>query len=136
VLDIGSATGYSAAVLSRLAGHVVALESDKAFVATARERLPKVGAANCKVIEGPLPAGHAAEAPYDVILIEGAVDQIPAVLFEQLADGGRLIAVEGRGNAAAARLHVKEEATVSQRFGFNCSIQPLSEFRKTSEFVF
>ncbi|KQT48929.1 protein-L-isoaspartate O-methyltransferase [Aureimonas sp. Leaf454] len=136
VLDVGATTGYSAAILCRLAASVVALESDAALAAIARDVLPTVGGASCRVVEGPLAEGHAAGAPYDVIVVEGAVDDIPQKLFDQLADGGRLIAVEGRGNAAAARLHIKEEKTISQRFGFNCSIQPLAEFRRSSEFVF
>ncbi|KQT60539.1 MULTISPECIES: protein-L-isoaspartate O-methyltransferase family protein [unclassified Aureimonas] len=136
VLDVGSASGYSAAILSKLAASVVALESSADLVAQARAVLPRINCGTVDLVEGALASGHAAGAPYDVILIEGSVETVPPVLFEQLAENGRLIAVEGRGNAASARLHIKEKAVVSQRFGFNCSIQPLQEFRKSAEFVF
>ncbi|KQN03896.1 protein-L-isoaspartate O-methyltransferase family protein [Sphingomonas sp. Leaf25] len=85
VLIIGAATGYSAAVTARIAGSVVALEEDAAMVATARGAV-----AGAEVVEGPLTQGWAAAAPYDVILIDGAVEQVPDAIVAQLAPGGRL----------------------------------------------
>jgi protein-L-isoaspartate(D-aspartate) O-methyltransferase len=82
-LVVGAGTGYSAAVLAAIGLEAVALESHPGLAATARE----LGAA---VIEGPLEAGHRKGAPYDHILIDGAVGFIPDALVEQLADGGRL----------------------------------------------
>ncbi|WP_230769843.1 protein-L-isoaspartate O-methyltransferase family protein [Sphingomonas sp. Leaf4] len=85
VLIIGAATGYSAAVTARIAGSVVALEEDAAMVATARGAV-----AGAEVVEGPLTQGWAAAAPYDVIIIDGAVEQVPDAIVDQLAPGGRL----------------------------------------------
>jgi protein-L-isoaspartate(D-aspartate) O-methyltransferase len=82
-LVVGAGTGYSAAVLSAMGLHVDAVECDRALAAEARE----LGA---KVIEGPLEQGHAAGAPYDQILIDGAVEYVPDPIIDQLADGGRL----------------------------------------------
>ena len=98
VLEIGSATGYGAAVLSRIARVVVALESDAELAALATAALsgpPAAGAApsNVKVVSGPLAAGWPAEGPYDAILITGAIPEVPAALLDQLKDGGRLVAV-------------------------------------------
>jgi protein-L-isoaspartate(D-aspartate) O-methyltransferase len=86
-LVIGAATGYSAAVLSRLVRSVVALDQAPELVAAARDAL---AGTDVDVVEGPLAAGHAAGAPYDFILIDGAVEHVPLSLVEQVADGGAI----------------------------------------------
>lgn len=136
VLDVGCATGYSSAVLSRIAGAVVALESDSALAARARETLAAQGAANVTVVEGPLAAGHAPDAPYAAIIVGGAVDEVSPALFDQLADGGRLVAVVGHGNAGRAMLYVKDGEVVSARRAFNAAVRPLEEFRRAPAFEF
>ena len=83
-LVIGAATGYSAAVLSRLAGSVVALEEDGSLAMAAPD------ASAVQWVQGTLAEGWTAGAPYDVILIDGAVEQVPQRIVDQLADGGRL----------------------------------------------
>lgn len=88
-LVVGAATGYSAAVLDRLAGSVVALEEDASLAAFARDALAGTGVA---VVEGSLVAGHREGAPYDFILIDGAVERIPDEIVGQLAEGGELAA--------------------------------------------
>ena len=84
-LVIGAATGYSAAVLARLAGAVTALEEDAGLIAFAREALAGI---DVELVEGPLTEGHAAGAPYDFILIDGAVEHVPQAIVDQIADGG------------------------------------------------
>jgi protein-L-isoaspartate(D-aspartate) O-methyltransferase len=86
-LVIGAATGYAAAVMSRLAGTVVAVEEDPELAAFAREALADYPVT---LVEGPLGEGHAAGGPYDVILIDGAVEFVPAALIAQLKDNGRI----------------------------------------------
>ena len=88
-LVIGAATGYAAAVMERLAGSVVAVEEDPALAAKARENL---AGTSVELIEAPLVAGHAGGAPYDFILIDGAVEFVPDALIFQLVDGGRMAA--------------------------------------------
>ncbi|MCU1386658.1 MAG: protein-L-isoaspartate O-methyltransferase, partial [Acidobacteria bacterium] len=83
-LVIGAGSGYSAAVLAELAASVIALEQDKALIGNAP--LP----ANVSRASGPLAKGWAKGAPYDLILFDGAVEQIPPAIIEQLADGGRI----------------------------------------------
>lgn len=107
VLDVGCGTGYSAALLSRIAKSVVALESDAALAEAATSTLSALGCQNVTVVTGPLPQGHAAKAPYDVIFIDGSVEEVPAALLDQLAEEGRLVAVEGQGNSGVARLFFK-----------------------------
>lgn len=88
VLLIGAATGYTAALLARLAGHVVAIEENAGLAETARTAL--AGAGQVELVEGPLAAGWAAGAPYDLIFIDGLIELVPDALVAQLADGGRL----------------------------------------------
>ncbi|HJQ17384.1 MAG TPA: protein-L-isoaspartate O-methyltransferase [Allosphingosinicella sp.] len=88
-LVVGAATGYAAAVLARLVASVVAVEEEPALAAMAKGLL---AADKVKLVAGPLAKGHKSGAPYDLILIDGAVEQIPQALIDQLADGGRLAA--------------------------------------------
>jgi protein-L-isoaspartate(D-aspartate) O-methyltransferase len=90
VLLIGAASGYTAAVLSEIVGSVVAVESDPALIAVARGAL--AGIDTVELVEGPLNEGHAAGAPYDVLIIDGAVESIPDMLVAQLRSGGRVAA--------------------------------------------
>jgi len=136
VLDIGCGTGYSAAALGSLCASVVALESDATLAAQAKANLAGLGITNAKVVTGPLESGYAADAPYDVILIDGAVESIPASLFGQLKEGGRLVAIVGVGRAAVATVYTKSEQQIGRRPAFNADARPLPGFRKPEAFVF
>ncbi|HEX8571410.1 MAG TPA: protein-L-isoaspartate O-methyltransferase [Allosphingosinicella sp.] len=104
-LAVGVATGYAAAVLERLVGPLVALEEDPELAAAARANLEGSGAA---LVEGPLVEGWAAEGPYDLILIDGAVELVPDALIAQLAEGGRLAA--GLAENGVTRLAIGRRA--------------------------
>lgn len=88
ILLVGAATGYAAALLSALGADVVALEEDEALIAHARSAL--ADAAGVRLVSGPLALGCEDGAPYDAIIIDGAVDSVPAAIRNQLDDGGRL----------------------------------------------
>lgn len=136
VLVVGAGSGYASAVLSRLSSSVIALESQSALVRSATEALSSLGCDNVAVVEGALKGGYPSEAPYDVILIEGAVDEVPATLFDQLREGGRLIAVEGHGNAGVARLYVRQGGNLSGRRAFNAAVPALPGFERAPSFEF
>lgn len=136
VLEIGCGTGYAAAVLSLLAGSVVAVESDEALAAQATATLSELGYDNVAIVTGDLQQGYVDEAPYDVIFIDGAVEEVPETLLAQLRDGGRLVCVVGYGNAARARLYVRAHGVSSYNDYFNSAVKPLPGFRKAAEFVF
>lgn len=136
VLDVGCGTGYSSAVISKLASSVIGIESDPALAETATATLAALGHDTVAIVEGPLEAGYPAEAPYDVIFVGGAVEQIPETLFAQLKDGGRLVAVEGAGNAGQARLFVKSNEVVTGRRAFNAAVKPLPGFKRVEVFEF
>lgn len=136
VLDIGCGTGYSAAVLARLASSVVALESDAALAARASRNLADLGIENVTVAVSPLDGGYPSGGPYDVIFIDGAVEVVPVALFGQLKDDGRLVAVVGYGRAAPAMLHTKSDNQIGRRPAFDADVPPLPGFRKPEVFVF
>ncbi len=137
VLDVGCNTGYSSAIISHLAGSVVALEEDTALAAAATDNLARLDYVTCAVVENDLAEGCRAEAPYDVIVFQGSVETLPSTFFDQMKAGGRMVVVRGAGNSAEAMLYVKDhEEVVSERFAFNCSIKPLPSFRRKAEFVF
>jgi protein-L-isoaspartate(D-aspartate) O-methyltransferase len=131
VLDIAGGTGYAAAVLSRLAGEVVAVEDDKAM---AKEAQKNLGNAVTFAV-GPLTAGAEAHAPYDIILINGACDVVPKALFTQLRDGGRLLCVMGSAPGKGT-MYFRSAGDVSDRALFDASAPKLPGFARTPAFVF
>lgn len=137
VLDIGCGLGYSTAVLAQLAQSVVALENDPQFVSEATSRLGELGVSNAAVVEGPLNLGYAREAPYDVIVVNGGVGEVPEGLLAQLKEGGRLVAVIDHGPVGRATLFVKQNNVVSRRAAFDAAITRLPDFdKKSPAFVF
>ncbi|EJF77137.1 protein-L-isoaspartate O-methyltransferase [Candidatus Bartonella washoeensis Sb944nv] len=136
VLDVGANSGYCAALLSKFAGFVIALEANKTLLKRAAETLERNQYNNVVVVHGPLEQGYAVEGPYDVILIEGSVDFIPEYIFDQMKNYGRLVVVEGHGNAGVARIYVKEDGIISVRRAFNLAVKCLPGFLKAPDFVF
>jgi protein-L-isoaspartate(D-aspartate) O-methyltransferase len=135
VLDIGCATGYSTAVLARLAKAVVAVEVDAELAARARETLLRLGVANAAVLEGPLEKGAPSPAPFDAILLEGAAPQVPQELLGQLKDGGRLVAVVGDGAMGRATVWRRTGKLFDPRPVFDAGAHPLPGFAQAAEFV-
>lgn len=134
VLDVGCATGYSAAVLAKLAATVVALEEDAALVRAAGSNLAEVN--NVSVVTGPLTSGWPQGGPYDVILLEGRSEIAPEQLCGQLADGGRLLAVIGSAPMGKATIYTKAGPHVTARPLFDAGAPVLPGFVKPPEFVF
>lgn len=136
-LDIGCATGYSTAILAHIASTVVALECHEDMATRATRTLTDLGLDNAVVVNGPLSEGCPKQAPYDVILLGGAVPEVPAGLTAQLADGGRLVAVVGDGGWSS-RITVVERH--GDAFGhrplFDAATPPLPGFARPPAFVF
>lgn len=127
VLDIGCAYGYSTAVIARMAGSVVGVEEDAAMAAAATQAL------GAKVVTGPLAAGAA--GPFDVVIIEGGVEEIPAAIADQIKDGGRIAAVFMQGALGTARIGFKAEGRITWRFAFNATAPVLPGFAKARVFA-
>jgi protein-L-isoaspartate(D-aspartate) O-methyltransferase len=136
VLDVGCTTGYSSAVLALIAKTVVALEQDADLVRVASEVLPGAGATNVTVVQGGLVEGDKGHAPFDVIVINGAVESVPDELFAQLAEGGRLVTVIQQKAVGRATLFVKENSRIGSRPDFDAGVPLLAGFRKAVGFVF
>lgn len=136
VLEVGCATGYTTAILAKIAKHVTALESNADLKAQAASNLEKLGFDNVSVVSGDLAKGHAAKGPYNVIFVNGAVEEVPDSLLDQLRAGGRLVVVVGSGNASRARVYVRDGHVVADRLAFNTAVKSLPGFERKVEFVF
>lgn len=135
-LVVASGRGYGAALLSRLVKSVVAVECDAALAAAASQTAKELALANIEQKVGPLEAGAA--GPYDVILIEGAVQQVPAAIVAQLVDGGRLATIVAGppGALGTAQLFVKEGGVASARTLFDAGTPSLPGFAPPPRFTF
>jgi protein-L-isoaspartate(D-aspartate) O-methyltransferase len=136
VLDIGCATGYSAAILARLGASVVALEEDADLAKAARSALAAFGVANSEVIVGPLAAGWPAGAPYDLILLDGAAEIVPEALGGQLKPEGQLIGIGGRPPALKGMIYRLIEGRFVGLPIFDAAAGLLPGFRTPPRFVF
>lgn len=137
VLDVGGATGYSTAVLARLAGRVVLLESDAALAEMAANTLADLRVANATVETGPLPGGSPSHGPFDVILLNGAVPGEPAALLSQLKPGGRLVGIVTDKGFGKAHIFLKAaNSALSSRVVFDASVALLPGFEPALTFKF
>ncbi|GJM02377.1 MAG: protein-L-isoaspartate O-methyltransferase [Rhodomicrobium sp.] len=135
-LDVGCLTGYSSAVLAHLADSVVAVESIANMVPNATETLTDQQIMNVAVVEGALAEGQASQGPYDVILINGAVEVVPQVLLDQLKDGGRLVTVVLENGYGRAERFVRSGGVVGSVTIGDLSAPLLGDFVKPEAFVF
>ncbi len=134
-LVVGAGTGYAAALLARLGARVVALEADPGLAARARTLL--AGEDRVEVVEGPLEAGAPAQAPFDLILVDGAVERFPDALADQLAAHGRVVAVmRGEDGVGRAVIGVRS----GRGIGFDAFAEApaplLAPFRRPPAFRF
>ncbi|HTP83569.1 MAG TPA: protein-L-isoaspartate O-methyltransferase [Alphaproteobacteria bacterium] len=137
VLEVGGGTGYGAAVLAHLAARVVTLESEPELGRQAEANLRRLGASNAKVVIGPLTGGYAAGAPYAVILFAGAVERVPSAVTEQLAEGGRLVAVVAPpGEPGRATLITRVGGALSRRIIFDAGTPVLPGLQLEPGFAF
>jgi protein-L-isoaspartate(D-aspartate) O-methyltransferase len=135
-LVVGAGTGYAAALLSRLANTVVALEPEAQLAQRASGVFSELSIDNAIVFEGPLSAGCPKHAPYNVIYLDGAVEQLPTALTSQLADGGRLVGVLLEQGVGRASLWIKSGSAVSCRVLFDANVALLPGFATPPQFVF
>jgi protein-L-isoaspartate(D-aspartate) O-methyltransferase len=137
VLVLGCATGYAAAVLARLAATVILLVPDEASAARVEPLLDELGADNVVVIAGGDPtAGHLSQAPFDVILLTGSVDTVPAALLEQIGEGGRLVAVVANERVGRGVQFTRLHGVIGQRTLFDAQIPRLAGVTREAEFAF
>ena len=140
VLEIGTGSGFMAALLAHRAQSVVTLECRPELARTARENLRRNGLLNVRVVEvnaATAAGGHAAEAPYDVILLSGSVAEVPRALLEQLRVGGRLGAIVGDEPVMRATVFTRVgDASWSQQVAFETLAPRLQGFAEKPAFQF
>jgi protein-L-isoaspartate(D-aspartate) O-methyltransferase len=138
VMLIGAGTGYTAALLSSLVESVIAIETRAQMVEKAQQLVAELDVGNVAIIKARLQDGFASEAPYDAIIIEGAVEQMPQSLLDQLADGGRLAAIWRPENAQVGEACVwhKTGDAVSRTPLFTAQVPVLDEFKAKPKFSF
>ncbi|PHV12536.1 protein-L-isoaspartate O-methyltransferase family protein [Chitinimonas sp. BJB300] len=136
VLEIGTGSGYLAALMSKLAKQVYSVEIDAALADQARSNLAAAGIQNVTVEVGDAAKGWSKYAPYDVIVATGSYPTIPAFLYEQLAEGGRLFAVVGDEPAMTASVFTKVAGSIKQEKLFETVITPLVNAPQPARFEF
>lgn len=135
VLVVGCASGYAAAVVSRLAGRVTATESDAALAQAAAGRL-RSGSPNAACVAAAAADGYAANAPYDVIVLVGATEIVPSVLYRQLAPGGRLVGVFAMNLPQRAMIVTHSHDDFGTRALFDAAVPVLQGMERPHAFVF
>lgn len=135
-LVVGCASGYAAAVMGKLAESVIALESDEELAGQATATLGELEIDNVAVVSGALADGLADQGPYDVIFVDGALNQRCPQLEGQLADKGRLVFIEQAGPIGQARVVTRHNDNYVAVELFDASVAPLPGFDRESEFIF
>ncbi len=137
-LVVASGRGYGAALLARLVQSVVAVENDAALAGSADQTIKALGFLNVSLRRGPPEAGAPETGPYDIVLIEGAVRELPKAILDQLAEGGRLVTVLAGvpGTLGVAQLVVKEGGITSGRPLFDAGTPVLPGFAPPARFTF
>lgn len=139
VLDIGGATGYSAAILSGIVSHVVAVEENASLLQKASQNWDSLGLANISAQQGAFVSGSAEKGPYSLIIINGSVAFIPPALIDQLAPEGRLLAVvKGPNDRIGRAILIKKgkDGVLSDRILFDAAVPYLPGLQPRTEFVF
>ena len=136
VMVVGCGTGYSAAVLSRIAGRVVAVEEEESLAARAAQLLASLATGAVEVVRARLTEGWPAHAPYDAILIDGAVERVPEAILAQLRPGGCLVAIVASDRISRAMMFEKVGSEIGRRPLFEAWATLLPGFEREREFVF
>jgi protein-L-isoaspartate(D-aspartate) O-methyltransferase len=137
-LDVACGTGYATALLSRLVSTVVGVDAVEQLVEQGNGILSGLEIDNAALVSGSLNAGYRKQAPYNVILVNGAVETLPDDLFEQLAEGGRLVTIEGGSTVGPGQavLYEKLAGRIGRRILFDAGTPMLAGFRREPGFVF
>lgn len=135
VLDIGVGYGYSSAVIASMAEAVIGVEEDASLANEAQSLLSEHGADNVLVHTGPLTEGAAQHGPYDAIIVQGSVEELPPALIDQLKEGGRIGCVFMEGALGVVRIGYKIDGEMSWRYAFNASAPVLPGFEKQTTFA-
>ena len=135
VLDIGIGLGYSSAIVSLIAEVVIAVEDDTSLASEAEEILSEIGVDNVVVQVSKLENGAPEHGPYDVIILQGGVEEIPVSILNQLKDGGRIGAIFVEQGLGTAKIGFKLNDKINWRYAFNAAAPVLPGFFKQKDFA-
>ena len=136
VLDIGGGLGYSSALMSRMAQAVVLLEEDAELAEEAQAQLSEIGADNVIVQKGVWSAGDTEHGPYDLIIVQGGIEELPEAIAGQLKEDGRIACLFMDGAFGSVKIGRKIDGVISWRFAFNGGAPILPGFERQEEFSF
>jgi protein-L-isoaspartate(D-aspartate) O-methyltransferase len=135
VMDLGCGLGYSSAVIAHMAAAVVAVEEAEALSGDAQSALSEAGADNVILQTGSLAEGAQDHGPYDVIILQGAVEHLPGAILDQLKEGGRIAAIFADGELGTVRIGYKIDGEMHWRFAFNAAAPVLPGFERHRAFT-
>ncbi|MFC4724219.1 protein-L-isoaspartate O-methyltransferase [Glycocaulis abyssi] len=134
VLDLACGRGYSTAILSRLCETVIGIESSESFASKAEGALSDVGADNAVIVTGDVKKGAPEQGPFDVILVNGAVEIVPDAWLSQLAENGRLAVIVRENGVGRAKIYTRKDGVVGSRAVFDSMTSVLPGFEREPEF--
>ncbi|MBU2889112.1 protein-L-isoaspartate O-methyltransferase family protein [Celeribacter halophilus] len=135
VLDLGCGLGYSSAVIARMAQAVVAVEEDEALAEEAAKALVANGSDNVVLETGPIAKGEPQHGPYDVVIVQGGVEEMPEDILSQVKEKGRICAIFIDGALGIVRIGYKIDGEITWRMVFNATAPVLPGFEKRAEFA-
>ena len=135
VLDIGIGLGYSSAIISLIAEVVIAVEDDSSLASEAEEILSEIGVDNVVVQVSKLEEGAPEHGPYDVVILQGGIEEIPVLILNQLKDGGRIGAIFVEQGLGTAKIGFKINDKINWRYSFNAAAPVLPGFFKQKDFA-
>ncbi|PTQ72726.1 protein-L-isoaspartate O-methyltransferase family protein [Celeribacter persicus] len=135
VLDLGCGMGYSSAVIARMAQAVVAVEEDADMARDAAAALSENGSDNVILETGPIAAGAPQHGPYDAVILQGGVEEMPEAILSQVKENGRICAIFLDGALGIVRIGYKIDGEITWRMVFNATAPILPGFEKRAEFA-
>ena len=136
VLILGAATGYLSAILSHQAETVIVVEENESLLSNSENAIKKHNINNVVFIKNEIVKGYNEQSPFNAIIIEGAIQEVPGNILNQLDEGGRLFAIVQDEEICSAKLFIKNGNSISEQKLFNCTMPVLSMFMKKNSFSF
>ena len=136
VLIIGSATGYSAAIISKIAETVICIEEDQDLITFSESIASSSSINNIVFINNKLSKGYIDQGPYSCILIEGGIEEVPNIILDQIAEGGKLVTVNTQNDTGSAIKYIRKNNQIISQFLFSIEVPTLKSFEKAKKFKF
>ena len=136
VLILGASTGYLSAILSHQAETVIVVEEDEKLLRNAEDAVKKNSINNVVFVKSEIAKGYSDQSPFNAIIIEGAIQEVPNNILEQLDEEGRMLAIIQEEDLCTAKLFTKNKNSIIVKNLFNCFVPALDIFKKKNSFSF